>query len=59
MLKVNIYTEQSRTALWSATLAMPCFPVTIRGYLTCAAAQSAARLVALQVFGRVPYFMDC
>lgn len=55
-MTVSVELRRHRTGLWTATLKLPCYPLTIRGYLTCEAAQAAARPIALYVFGRTPSF---
>ena len=58
MLSVRVYLEQSRTGLWSAILAMPFRQVTLRGYLNRNYCKAAAENVALNYYGRVPYFVE-
>ncbi len=58
MLSVRVYLEQSRTGLWSAVFALPYRQVTLRGYLNRNNCKWAAERVAIDYYGRVPYFME-
>lgn len=58
MLNIRVYLERSHTGLWYATLCTHQGPLRLLGYLDKVAARNAAEGVAMNVYGRIPYYME-